>query len=107
MASLGRSLMYALTVGAAGGAVVSLLRQQQGSSRPLVKRAIRAGVLAFDQARQTVGEFSETASDLVAEARAELEDERQHSAQADAGGGDQIFPFATRAASEAERKAHG
>jgi hypothetical protein len=43
--------------------------------RPLAKSAIKAGLLAYDQGRVALAELSEHAGDMVAEARAEMEDE--------------------------------
>jgi hypothetical protein len=106
MASLARSLIFSIGAGVVGYAVGSLLRQKEGDSRPLAKSAIRAGLIMFQQARQTVGEFTEATSDLLAEAQAELEEEREHNARPGERRGEQIFPFAMRTP-ETERKAHG
>ena len=40
--------------------------------RPIAKAAIKAGVVAYDQARTAAAEMGESIEDLVAEARSEL-----------------------------------
>ena len=40
--------------------------------RPLAKSVIKAGILAYDEARVAVAELGETAGDIVAEARSEM-----------------------------------
>jgi hypothetical protein len=40
--------------------------------RPLAKTALKAGLVAYDQARVAVAELNEQASDLIAEARSEM-----------------------------------
>ena len=40
--------------------------------RPLAKTVLKAGLVAYDQARVAVAELNEQASDLVAEARSEM-----------------------------------
>jgi hypothetical protein len=40
--------------------------------RPLTKTVLKAGLVAYDQARVTVAEMNEQASDLIAEARSEM-----------------------------------
>ncbi len=102
----GRSLILALAAGAAGGAVAALLRQNDGRARPAIKSAVRAGLLMFEQARETFAEFTETATDVLAEAQAELEAERR-AARAEPRSEEHVVPFETRATPEAERKAHG
>ena len=104
MAFFNRNVILVL---AASSAVISLSRQKTGGYRPLAKSAIRAGLLIYEQARETLGVLTETASDLVAEARAELEEERRRSAHPHEDRGEQVVPFATRAAPEFERKING
>lgn len=97
-------MFFALVAGAAGGALVSALRSDSSIGRPAAKRAVRAGVQMYEQARQTIGEWGETASDLVAEVQAELEDERAGGAVDEKMDGEQVVPFETRPSAEAERK---
>ena len=40
--------------------------------RPLTKTVLKAGLVAYDQARVAMAELNEQASDLVAEARSEM-----------------------------------
>ncbi len=101
----GRSLILALAAGAAGGAVAALLRND-GKARPAIKSVVRAGLLMFEQARESFAEFSETATDVLAEAQAELDAERR-AERAQPRREEQVVPFETRSAAEGERKAHG
>jgi hypothetical protein len=107
MASLARSLIFTFGASVVGYAIVSLLRRKEGDSRPLAKGAVRAGLIMLQQARQRVGEVTEAASDLIAEAQAELEEEREHSVQPPDSKDEPIFPFDVRTAPEAEGKVHG
>lgn len=43
------------------------------AARPLLKQAIKGGLLCFQKGREAMAEFSEVFEDIVAEARAELE----------------------------------
>jgi hypothetical protein len=74
MASLvsGR-VLTAFFVGAAGGWAVSHFWSAAGGGgfRPAAKEAIKAGLTAFERGSEMVAEFSESVSDLVAEAEAE------------------------------------
>jgi hypothetical protein len=42
--------------------------------RPLAKSVLKAGLLAYDQGRVALAELNEQAGDVIAEARAEMED---------------------------------
>jgi hypothetical protein len=105
---LGRGLILALAAGAAGGAAATLLRQNKQEARLIAKSAARAGLLMFEQARASLGEFGETAADVLAEAQAELLKERATQSSAE-----HVVPFEQRSSSdqrssaEAEREAHG
>lgn len=50
-----------------------------GIAKPLARAAIKAGIIAYEKGREAAAEFGEVMEDLVAEARAELE---QHHAEA-------------------------
>lgn len=45
--------------------------------RPVAKTLIKAGIVAFEQGRAAYAELSERTGDMVAEARHELESERE------------------------------
>lgn len=66
-------VVAALAVGAAGGWAASYMWWAAGGKgmRPAMKEAIKAGLTAFERGWQTAAEWSETVSDLVAEADAE------------------------------------
>ncbi|MGD8568008.1 MAG: DUF5132 domain-containing protein [Gammaproteobacteria bacterium] len=55
------------------------------AGRPLTRAAIKSGMLLYDKGRETFAELSEVAEDLIAEARAELEQEEQYSAVDETG----------------------
>ena len=50
-----------------------------GLAKPLTRAAIKAGIIAYEKGREAAAEFGEVMEDLVAEARAELE---QHHTEA-------------------------
>jgi hypothetical protein len=45
------------------------------SARPLARAAVKTGIVVYEKGRETLAEAGETFDDLVAEARAELEQE--------------------------------
>lgn len=49
--------------------------------RPLAKSAIKAGMMAYDEAVVAFAEFNETAGDIFAEARSEMASEGNGSSQ--------------------------
>jgi hypothetical protein len=101
-------MFFALVAGAVGGALVSTLRSESSAdARPTAKRVVRAGVQFYLQAREAISEWSETASDLVAEVQAELEDERRRAAASGKTRREQVVPFEARPAPETERKLYG
>lgn len=48
-----------------------------GAARPLARAAIKTGLALYEKGRETLAEVEETLDDLVAEVRAELEQEQQ------------------------------
>ena len=46
------------------------------AARPLARAAIKSGLLFLNKSRETVAEMGEVVEDLVAEARAEIDEER-------------------------------
>lgn len=68
----------AIGIGAALLAPV-VLPALAGIAKPLARAAIKAGIIAYEKGREAAAEFGEVMEDLVAEARAELE---QHHAEA-------------------------
>jgi hypothetical protein len=53
-----------------------------GTVRPIAKTIIKAGLLAFDAGREGLARWKETADDLIAEVRAEMEQSRTRGAPA-------------------------
>ena len=47
-------------------------------AKPLGRAAIKAGILAYEKGKETVAEMGEVFDDLVAEAKAELEQSGHH-----------------------------
>src|SRR5437763_13759947 len=92
--SFGRNVIFALIAGAVGAALGPVVRPVVSSKfRPAAKGAIRAGLFMYEQARQTVGEWAETASDLVAEVQSELEEEQQSTAAPESEDREHVVPF--------------
>ncbi|MBO0733522.1 MAG: DUF5132 domain-containing protein [Methylocapsa sp.] len=101
-----RNLFLALIAGAIGGAIVPSVGPAVARiARPASKRAIRAGLRIYEQACQTFAEWSETASDLMAEVQSEIEQEQQNAAAPESKDGDQVVPFDSRPAAD-ERRMH-
>ena len=70
-------LAAALAAGLAGGLIAPLLYPAIArGARPTAKRMLKAGIAAFERGRVAAAELAEQASDLLAEARAEYEGER-------------------------------
>lgn len=65
----------AIGVGAALLAPVALTALS-GVGRPAARAAIKSGIILFEKGRETLAEAGEIFEDLVAEVRAELEQER-------------------------------
>jgi len=59
-----------------------------GVGKPLARAMIKSGILLFEKGRETVAEFGEVIEDLVAEARAELQEAHAASASAMSGTGE-------------------
>jgi hypothetical protein len=52
------------------------------AARPLARAAIKSGILLLNKSRETAAELGEVIEDLVAEARAEIDEERAKTASA-------------------------
>lgn len=52
------------------------------AARPLARAAIKSGILFLNKGRETVAELGEVVEDLVAEARAEIDEERARATSA-------------------------
>lgn len=58
----------------------------RGLGRPVLKAGVKTGILLFDKGREQLALFKETIEDLSAEARAEIEEERNQGLPASAAG---------------------
>jgi hypothetical protein len=67
---------------AAAGLIKGLIPSFRGVGRPLAKATIKSGLALIDKGREKAAEFGEAFEDLVAEARAEIDAERQGSHEA-------------------------
>ncbi len=68
------NLLAGLVIGIGAYALVPILAPALSRfGRPAAKALIRAGLLGYGRGRETLAELSETAEDLIAEVRAELE----------------------------------
>ena len=85
-------LVVALAAGVAGGLIAPLIYPAVArNARPAAKKALRAGMAAYDRGRVAAAELGEHASDLLAEARAEYEKTQQPAAAtADSAQGSEI-----------------
>jgi hypothetical protein len=71
-------LVTALTAGIIGGLVAPLVYPALArNARPVTRKAMKAGIAAFERSREAAAEFGERASDLMAEARAEYDEEHK------------------------------
>ncbi|MCS6878938.1 MAG: DUF5132 domain-containing protein [Geminicoccaceae bacterium] len=92
----GQLLLTGLVVGAATLALAPVLLPAIARvGRPIAKAAIKGVILAWQTTQETVAELAEAAEDMLAEARAELE---QETAEQAGGPG---------AAAAGEARAHG
>lgn len=73
-----RTVALVLMAGVAGGLVAPLLYPSVArNARPVTRKALKAGMAAFERGREIAAELGEQAGDLLAEARAEYDDERK------------------------------
>jgi hypothetical protein len=74
----GGTVLLALAAGLAGGMLAPLLFPNAArGARPAAKSAVKTALALYERGREVAAEFGETASDIIAEARAEFIDERQ------------------------------
>jgi len=52
-----------------------------GVGRPVAKAAVKRGILFYEKSKGAIAEVSETWEDIIAEARAEISEERMKSAE--------------------------
>jgi hypothetical protein len=77
-AGRGGTVLLALAAGLAGGMLAPLLFPSAArGARPAAKSAVKAALAVYERSREIAAEFGETASDIIAEARAEFADERR------------------------------
>ncbi len=73
-----RNVLIGIAIGlAAAGLLKNIGPAFRGMGRPLAKAAIKSSLTFLDKGREKTAEFGEAFEDLVAEARAELDAERQ------------------------------
>ncbi len=91
---LGR-LVAALAAGVVGGVIAPLIYPSVArTARPTAKKVLKAGMAAFEQGRVAAAELAEHASDLLAEARVEYEEERKLGPREGQGGAaNEIVPL--------------
>lgn len=74
----GGTVLTGFVAGLIGGMLAPVIMPELlRNARPGLKRAMRFSLDLFDRARESLGTFSETASDLMAEVRAEREAEER------------------------------
>ena len=84
-------LATALMAGLVGGLLAPLVYPALArNARPLSRKAMKAGIAAFERGREIAAEWGEHASDLMAEARAEYDEEQKSPAAESAAAGNDI-----------------
>ena len=78
MALKGANILAGLAIGIGGGLLAPLVAP---ILKPFGRSILKAGLAASDQARVAFAELSERTGDILAEARAEIEEERNSTAQ--------------------------
>jgi len=74
MAQIRGNLLTGLAIGIGLFVVApALLPALARIARPTAKAALKAGLMAYDRGREALAELGETAGDVMAEARAEIE----------------------------------
>jgi hypothetical protein len=75
-------LATALAAGIVGGLLAPLVYPALSrNARPMTRKAMKAGIVAFERGREIAAEWGERASDVMAEARAEYDEELKSSQQ--------------------------
>jgi hypothetical protein len=73
---LNGNVAVALIAGAAGGLLAPVLWPAVArAARPAAKRAMKAGLIAYERGRELAAEWSESASDMLAEVEAERKEQ--------------------------------
>lgn len=77
------NVMMGLAIGI-GAAVMgpAVLPALAGVAKPLLKAAIKSGLLLYEKGKETAAELSEVVEDVVAEAKAEMEEVHAEAAPA-------------------------
>ena len=86
-------LATALMAGLVGGLLAPLVYPALArNARPVSRKAMKTGIAAFERGREIAAEWGEHASDLMAEARAEYEEEQKSApaAESAAAGNDVV-----------------
>ena len=78
MALKGANILAGLAIGIGGGLLAPVVAP---ILKPFGRSVLKAGLTAYDQARVTLAELSERAEDILAEVRAEMEEERNSTAE--------------------------
>lgn len=83
-----KTVLIGIGIGlAAAGLLKSLTPAFHGMGRPLAKATIKSSLSLLEKGREKAAELGEAFEDLVAEARAELEAERQGRSEQGGNGG--------------------
>lgn len=71
-------LATALAAGVIGGLLAPLIYPAVSrNARPMARKAMKTSIAAFERGREIAAEFGERASDLMAEAKAEYDEEQK------------------------------
>lgn len=74
----GANIVTGLAIGIGAGVIAPMLAP---ILKPFANSAIKAGLVAYDQARVAFAELNERTGDVMAEARAEVEEARKAAAE--------------------------
>lgn len=86
-----------LAVGFASAVLTPIILQAlTGAAKPLARAAIKGGLVVYAKGRETLAEMEETFDDLVAEVKAELEQEQGLATEQDDANSDTPAPAQTQ-----------
>lgn len=78
----GGNIVTGLAIGVGTAVVAPILMPILGGLlRPAAKVVIKGGIMAYDQGRQAMARVSEATSDVVAEARSDVQHSTEHPAE--------------------------
>ena len=77
--NIGTGLAIGIGAAVLGPVIIPVL---SGAAKPLVKAAIKSGILLYEKGKEVYAEMGEVVEDLVAEAKAEIAEAHHEAAEA-------------------------